>query len=58
MLVFIHKTIIKKKVVTGKSLKHCMFKITFQIGLYAQNLQRKKEDFDNKSDLIYCNIYF
>ena len=30
-----------------------MFKLTLQIGLYDQNLVRKKEDFDIKSDLIY-----
>ena len=29
-----------------------MFKLTLQIGLYDQNLERKKEDFDFKSDFI------
>ena len=37
---------------TGKSFNHCMFRLTLQIDLYDQNLVRKKEDFDFKSDFI------
>ena len=41
-----------QEILTGKSFKHCMFKLILQIGLYDQNLVRKKEDFDFKSGLI------
>ena len=58
MLVFIHKKTFFEKVLTGKSLKQCMFKITLQISIYAQNILRKKEDFDIKSVFIYYNIFF
>ena len=34
-----------------------MFKLTLQIGLYDQNLVRKKEDFDFKSDFISHNQF-
>ena len=35
-----------------------MFKLALLIGLYDQNLVRKKEDFDIKSDWLYDNIFF
>ena len=40
-----------QEVLTVKSLKHCMFKLKLQIGLFDQNLV-KKGDFDFKSDFI------
>ena len=39
---------------TGKSFKHCMFKLTLQIGLYDQNLLRKKRTLI--SNLILSHI--
>ena len=39
---------------TGKSFKHCMFKLTLQIGLYDQNLVRKKRTLI--SNLILSHI--
>ena len=43
-----------QEVLTGKSFKHCMFKLTLQIGLYDQNLVRKKRTLI--SNLILSNI--
>ena len=34
-----------------------MFKLILQIGLFGQNLVRKKEDFDFKSDFISNNQF-
>ena len=45
-----------KEFLTGKSFKHCMFKLTLQIGIYDQYLLKKK-DFDIQSNLIYSNKF-
>ena len=42
---------------TGKAFKHCMFELRLQIGFYDQNLVRKKEDFEIKSDLFWQNTF-
>ena len=42
---------------TGKTFKHCMFELKLQIGSYDQNLMRKKEDFEIKSDLFWQNTF-
>ena len=34
-----------------------MFKLTLKIGLDEQNLVRKKEDLDIKSDMIYSDDF-
>ena len=43
-----------QQVLTGKSFKYCMFKLTLQISIYDQNLVRKKRTLI--SNLILSNI--
>ena len=53
---FIHQQIFSN-VLTGKSFQNCMFKLTLQIGLYDQNLVRKKRTLISNYVLCFCAVY-